>query len=86
MKMYLNEGAYIKFDIPAKIGYWTGVSKIEPTSASHLPLVAKPAFLQTATAASISGPIYETFFCSGSLKPGRFGYLWQTALALIGPI
>ena len=24
--------------------------------------------------------------CSGSLKPGSFGYLGQTALALIGPI
>ena len=49
-------------------------------------MVAKSAFLQTATAAHISGPIYEAFFCSGSLKKGRFGYLWQTALALIGPI
>ena len=59
---------------------WTNQCK------SHLPLVAKPAFLQTATAASISGPIYETFFCSDSLKLGSFGYLWQTALALMGPI
>ena len=59
---------------------WTNQSK------SCLPLVAKSAFLQTATAAHISGPIYETFFCSGSLKPGSFGYIWQTALALIGPI
>ena len=59
---------------------WTNQCK------SHLPLVAKSAFLQTATAAHISGPIYEAFFCSGSLKPGSFGYLWQTALALIGPI
>jgi len=49
-------------------------------------LVAKSAFLQTATAAHISGPIYETFFCSGSLKPGSFGYLGQTAFELIGPI
>ena len=53
---------------------------------SRLPLVAKSAFLQTATAAHISGPIYVTFLCSGSLKPGSFGYLRQTALALIGPI
>ena len=59
---------------------WTNQCK------SHLPLVAKSAFLQTATAAHISGPIYETFLCSGSLKPGSFGYLGQTALALIGPI
>ena len=49
-------------------------------------MVAKSAFLQTATAAHISGPIYEAFFCSGSLKPGSFGYLWHTALALTGPI
>ena len=47
---------------------WTNQCK------SHLPLVAKPAFFQTATAASISGPIYETLFCSGSLKLGSFGY------------
>ena len=40
---------------------WTNQCK------SHLPLVAKSAFLQTATAANISGPIYETFLCSGSL-------------------
>ena len=53
---------------------------------SRLPLVAKSAFLQTATAAHVSGPPYETFLCSGSLKPGSFGYLGQTALALIGPI
>merc|ERR1719357_1688196 len=59
---------------------WTNQCK------SRLPLVAKSAFLQTATVAHISGPIYETFFCSGSLKPGSFGYLWRTALALIGPI
>ena len=59
---------------------WTNQCK------SRLPLVAKAAFLQTATAAHISGPIYETFLCSGSLKPGSFGYLGQTALALIGPI
>ena len=59
---------------------WTNQCK------SRLPLVAKSAFLQTATAAHISGPIYETFLCSGSLKPGSFGYLGQTALALIGPI
>ena len=59
---------------------WTNQCK------SCLPLVAKSAFLQTATAAHISGPIYETFLCSGSLKPGSFGYLGQTALALIGPI
>ena len=59
---------------------WTNQCK------SRLPLVTKSAFLQTATAAHISGPIYEAFFCSGSLKPGSFGYLWQTALALIGPI
>ena len=59
---------------------WTNQCK------SCLPLVAKSAFLQTATAAHISGPIYETFLCSGSLKPGSFGYSWQTALALIGPI
>ena len=24
--------------------------------------------------------------CSGSLKKGRFGYQWQAALALVGPI
>ena len=24
--------------------------------------------------------------CSGSLKKGRFGYQWQVALALVGPI
>merc|ERR1719412_1721807 len=59
---------------------WTNQCK------SHLPLVAKSAFLQTATAAHISGPIYEAFFCSGSLKPGSFGYLRQTAFELIGPI
>ena len=59
---------------------WTNQCK------SRLPLVAKSAFLQTATAAHTPGPIYETFFCSGSLKPGICGYLWQTALALIGPI
>ena len=40
---------------------------------------AKSAFLQTATAAHTSGPIYETFLCSGSLN-------WSLALALIGPI
>ena len=51
---------------------------------SRLPLVAKSAFLQTATAAHISGLI--SFLCSGSLKPGSFGYLGQAALALIGPI
>ena len=59
---------------------WTNQCK------SRLPLVAKSACLQTATAANISGPIYETFFCSGSLKLGSFGYLWQAARALIGPI
>ena len=59
---------------------WTNQCK------SHLPLVAKSAFLQTATAAHIPGPIYETFLCSSSLKPGSFGYLGQKALALIGPI
>ena len=59
---------------------WTNQCK------SHLPWVAKSVFLQIATTAHISGPIYETFFCSGSLKPGIFGYSWQTALALIGPI
>ena len=53
---------------------------------SRLPLVAKSAFLQTATATHISGLIYETFFCSCCLNPGSFGYLGQTALALIGPI
>ena len=41
---------------------------------SCLSLVAKSACLQTATAANTSGPIYETFFCSGSLKPDSFGY------------
>ena len=59
---------------------WTNQCK------SRLQLVAKSAFLQTATTAHISGPIYEAFFCSGSLKPGSFGYLGQMALALIGPI
>ena len=59
---------------------WTNQCK------SRLPLAAKSAFLQTATAAHISGPIFETFSCSGSLKPGSFGYLRQAALALIGPI
>ena len=47
---------------------WTNQCK------SSLPFVAKSAFLQTATAAHISGPIYETFFCSGSLKRGRLDY------------
>ena len=59
---------------------WTNQCK------NYLPLVAKSAFLQAATAAHIAGPICKTFFCSGSLKPGRFGYLGQTALALTGPI
>ena len=59
---------------------WTNQCK------SRLPLVAKSAILQTATAAHISGPIYETFLCSGGLKPGSFSYLGQTALGLIGPI
>ena len=35
---------------------------------SRLSLVHKSAFLQTVTAAGMSGPIYETFFFSGSLK------------------
>ena len=36
---------------------------------------------------ALSGPIFETFFCSGSLKLGSFGYIvWQAALALFGPI
>ena len=59
---------------------WTNQCK------SRLPLIAKSAIFQTAFAAHISGPIYETFICSGSLKPCIFGYLGQTALALIGPI
>ena len=46
---------------------WTNQCK------SRLPLVTKSAFLQTATAAHVSGPIYETFLCSGSLKPDSFG-------------
>ena len=52
-----------------------------------MPAIGSQIFiLQTATAPHISGPIYETFFWSGSLKPGSFGYFWQTALVLIGPI
>ena len=46
----------------------------------------KRGLLQTAATAHISGPIYGTFFCSGSWKPGSFDFLWQAALVLIGLI
>ena len=79
--------------VPKRVRFWhenvpTDVLYIDWTNQckSCRPLVAKSPILQTATAAHISGPIYETFLCSGSLKPGSFGYLGQMALALIGPI
>ena len=28
----------------------------------------------------------DASYCSGSLRKGRFGYQWQAALALVGPI
>ena len=41
---------------------WTNQCK------SGLILVANSAYLQTATAAHMPGPIYEAFYCSGSLR------------------
>ena len=53
---------------------------------SCLPLVAKSACLQTATAVKCLIDWTRHVSCSGSLKTGRFGNQRQAALALVGPI
>ena len=74
----INTGENRRFDLC--LIDWTNQCK------SHLPLVAKPAFLQTATAEKCFIDWTRYVSCSGSLTKGRFGYQWQAALALVGPI
>ena len=95
MRIAFGDGLFFRGLVPK---YWGGPGPPWPPPRdppvlawthgckSCLQLVANFASPQTATKANISGPIHETFFCSGSLKLGSFGYLWQAALALIGPI
>ena len=69
------------FIVSAKIVDLTRVSQISARAACYW---AISVCLQTAAAANKSGPIYETFFCSGSLEPAAFA-IYGRPLVLINP-